>query len=106
MIGILLWNLLVFVAGALSMVVSAWWWMTSQDLECTQNEKPYVTESILPDELVNKLKQGEGFHRRETCLSLNLILQFFFQVCLCLYFMFGHVMGVTALTGILACVYY
>lgn len=82
MIGILLWNLVVFVAGAVSMVISAWWWMTSQDMDQIHSEKSPLTESILPDELVNKLKQEEGFHRRETCLSLNLILQFFFQVCL------------------------
>uniref|UniRef100_A0A0N7ZB86 PDZ domain-containing protein 8 n=1 Tax=Scylla olivacea TaxID=85551 RepID=A0A0N7ZB86_SCYOL len=79
MIGILLWNFLVFVAGAVSMMISIWWWMTSQDVEQIQSEKSSLTESILPDELVNKLKQEEGFHRRETCLSLNLILQFFFQ---------------------------
>ncbi|KAG0726676.1 PDZ domain-containing protein 8 [Chionoecetes opilio] len=79
MLGILLWNLLVFVAGAASMVLSAWWWMTSHDVEQTHSERPSLTESILPDELMNKLRQGEGFHRRETCLSLNLILQFFFQ---------------------------
>ncbi|XP_045131499.1 PDZ domain-containing protein 8-like isoform X9 [Portunus trituberculatus] len=79
MIGILLWNFLVFVAGAVSMLVSVWWWMTSQNVEQILSEKSSFTETMLPDELVNKLKQEEGFHRRETCLSLNLILQFFFQ---------------------------
>ncbi|MPC48848.1 hypothetical protein E2C01_042634 [Portunus trituberculatus] len=61
------------------MLVSVWWWMTSQNVEQILSEKSSFTETMLPDELVNKLKQEEGFHRRETCLSLNLILQFFFQ---------------------------
>ncbi|XP_069191633.1 PDZ domain-containing protein 8-like isoform X1 [Procambarus clarkii] len=79
MLGILLWNIFVFAAGAVSVVVSAWWWLTTQSLPEPESKKPSITDTNLPEELVDKLKQGDGFHRRETCLALNLILQFFFQ---------------------------
>lgn len=80
MLSILLWNIFVFAAGAMSIVVSAWWWITTLELPEPETKKPTVTDTSLPEELVNRLKQGDGFHRRETCLALNLILQFFFQV--------------------------
>ncbi|KAG7169249.1 PDZ domain-containing protein 8-like isoform X3 [Homarus americanus] len=79
MLGILLWNIFVFAAGAMSIVVSAWWWIMTQKLPEPEAKKPTVTDTSLPEELVDKLKQGDGFRRRETCLALNLILQFFFQ---------------------------
>ncbi|XP_053629012.1 PDZ domain-containing protein 8 isoform X2 [Cherax quadricarinatus] len=79
MLGILLWNVFVFAAGAVSVIVSAWWWITTQKLPEPETEKPTITDTSLPEELVDKLRQGDRFHRRETCLALNLILQFFFQ---------------------------
>ncbi|XP_071530417.1 uncharacterized protein Pdzd8 [Panulirus ornatus] len=79
MLSILLWNIFVFAAGAVSIVVSAWWWITTLELPEPETKRPTVTDTSLPEELVDRLKQGDGFRRRETCLALNLILQFFFQ---------------------------
>ncbi|XP_066937776.1 PDZ domain-containing protein 8 isoform X2 [Macrobrachium rosenbergii] len=77
MIGILLWNLFMFLAGAVAVLLSAWWWITNQESSNSEQERPTVTSTCLPNVLIDKLKQG--LHRRETCFALNLVLQFFFQ---------------------------
>lgn len=81
--------------GGVCVVAAAWWWLVSQDdataamMEETEATKERERERLsslntaLPEELLHKLKQGDAFHRRETCFTLNLILQFFFQVWNC-----------------------
>ncbi|XP_064104198.1 PDZ domain-containing protein 8-like [Macrobrachium nipponense] len=77
MLGVLLWNLFMFLAGAVAVLLSAWWWITTQESSNSEQERPTVTSTCLPNVLIDKLKQG--LHRRETCFALNLVLQFFFQ---------------------------
>ncbi|KAK7073148.1 hypothetical protein SK128_011365 [Halocaridina rubra] len=79
MLGVLLWNIFLFAAGAITVLVSAWWWILNYESPTIEPTRPTITNSSLPGSLVDKLKQGIGLHRRETCFALNLILQFFFQ---------------------------
>ncbi|CAL4067440.1 unnamed protein product [Meganyctiphanes norvegica] len=65
--------------------VFVWWEMlfASRQKTLTDNpesKSPGVSQAQLPDELLKKIKKGEeGYQRRETCVALNLLLQFFFQ---------------------------
>ncbi|XP_076061177.1 PDZ domain containing 8 isoform X4 [Oratosquilla oratoria] len=77
MLGLLLWGGLAYIAGALSVVGFIWWWYSVHPSK--PDFKPVVQETHLPEELAKVLKQEGGYKRRETCLALNLLLQFFFQ---------------------------
>ncbi|XP_068221241.1 PDZ domain-containing protein 8-like isoform X1 [Palaemon carinicauda] len=77
MLEILFWNLFMFVAGGVTVLLSAWWWIANQEKPNLEQERPTITNTVLPNVLIDKLKQG--LHRRETCFALNLVLQFFFQ---------------------------
>ncbi|ROT86077.1 PDZ domain-containing protein 8 [Penaeus vannamei] len=78
MLGAFLWNLFIFASGAISILISAWWWITSQEELAPEPKRRPVINSSLPEDLAEKLR-ADSYHKRETCFALNLILQFFFQ---------------------------
>lgn len=82
MFGLFMCGICAYVAGAVSIIVATWWWLTTQKAltDKPESASPGVSQAQLPEELLKKIKKGEeGYQRRETCVALNLLLQFFFQ---------------------------
>ena len=71
------WVLVIYISGALS-VLAAWFWLSV--VETRPKRRTREPEIRVPHFLQRAIDEGQ--YKAETCVTLNLLLQFFFQVVL------------------------